>query len=71
MNSMVDPFADDVWNSVAFVNSKAGAENGQPRTNEEWKAVRRKAIALSETTNVLVCEVAWLLSPIRNPARAN
>jgi len=54
MDSTVDPAADGLWNSVASISSKAGMEEKQPRTDEEWAAVRRHAITLMESMNLVV-----------------
>src|SRR5262245_14962850 len=56
MDSMVDPSADTLWESVATIVSAAGTEERQPRTDEEWKNVHRKAIELVEATNLLIIE---------------
>src|SRR5262245_6793600 len=53
MDSLVDPAADAIWGSVETVVSAKGVEEKQPRTDEEWKEVRRKAIMLMEATNLL------------------
>ena len=53
MDSIVDPSADAIWGSVETVVSAKGVEEKQPHTDEEWKEVRRKAIALLEATNLL------------------
>src|SRR5438093_13128239 len=53
MDSMVDPGADYIWDSVETVVSAKGIEEKQPRTDEEWKEVRRRAIMLLEATNAL------------------
>src|SRR5262245_45579567 len=53
MDSMVDPNADYIWESVETVVSAKGVEEKMPRTDEEWKEVRRHAIALAEATNLL------------------
>ena len=54
MLSVVDPQADVIFNSVATIVSAAGTEERQPRTDEEWAAVRRGAISLIEATNLLL-----------------
>jgi hypothetical protein len=54
MDSTVDPAADGLWNSVASISSKAGMEERQPRTDEEWAAVRRHAVTLMESMNLVV-----------------
>lgn len=56
MASIVDPNADEVWNSVASVVTAAGTEDKQPHTDEEWAAVRRHAVTLLEASNLLLIE---------------
>ena len=56
MDSVVDPSADFLWESVATVITKAGTEERQPKTDEEWAEVRRRAIALVEAPNLLMME---------------
>jgi cytochrome c556 len=53
MEGQIDPSADALWDSVAFIATKAGIEDRQPRTDEQWKAVRTQAITLIEATNLL------------------
>jgi hypothetical protein len=53
MDSIVDPSADFIWESVATVISAKGTEERAPHTDEEWKEVRRRAIMLLEATNLL------------------
>jgi hypothetical protein len=54
MDSEIDPAADFIWGSVGTIITAAGAEERQPRTEEEWKELRRKAITLVEATNLLL-----------------
>lgn len=54
MDSEIDPAADFIWASVASISTVAGLEERQPRTDEEWLEVRRRAITLVEATNLLV-----------------
>ncbi|HYQ40882.1 MAG TPA: hypothetical protein VER11_02915 [Polyangiaceae bacterium] len=54
MDSEVDPAADFIWASVASISTVAGLEERQPRTDDEWLEVRRRAITLIEATNLLV-----------------
>jgi hypothetical protein len=56
MDAQVDPSADVIWESVYTRVSDAGREDHQPRTPEEWQAVRRGALTLIEATNLLVME---------------
>ncbi len=54
MLSLIDPSADAIWNSVSTTITKAGTEDKQPRTDQEWREVRRSAIALIEGANLLL-----------------
>src|SRR5262245_59609860 len=54
MVSMVDPKADNIWNSVATVVTLEGTEEKRPRTEEDWVALRHDAIILVEATNLLL-----------------
>ena len=53
MDSIVDPSADFLWESVATIVSANGTEERRPKTDEDWTNVRRRAIALIEATNLL------------------
>jgi hypothetical protein len=53
MEGIVDPSADVLWESVAYIATKKGVEDRQPRTDEEWKTVRYSAITLIEAANLL------------------
>jgi hypothetical protein len=53
MDSMVDPNADYLWESVATIVSAAGTEERSPKTEKDWIEVRRRAITLIEATNLL------------------
>ena len=56
MQSEVDASADDIWDAVETTTSQAGEEHQQPRTPEEWQAVRRNAIVLIEAANLLTVD---------------
>jgi hypothetical protein len=56
MDSVVDPSADYLWDSVATIVSRKGTEERRPRTDMEWKEVRRRAVALVEATNLLIMD---------------
>lgn len=53
MVAVVDPAADFVWESVGTELSQNGLVEKQPRTDEEWLAVRKQAIILVESANLL------------------
>ena len=54
MDLIVDPNADELWGSVAFSVDATGTHDKFPRTDEEWKAVRRNVVTLMEATNLLM-----------------
>jgi len=54
MDSMVDPSADFIWNSVGTEVSAKGIVEHAPKNNDEWKEERRKAILLAEASNLLI-----------------
>ena len=56
MQAEVDTSADGVWNAVETITTKAGTEEHQPRTPEEWIAARNAAITLVETSNLLIID---------------
>jgi hypothetical protein len=63
MDSMVDASADYLWESVATIVTRQGTEERQPRTADDWKKVRQRAITLIEATNVLVMEGRKVAKP--------
>jgi len=54
MQSVIDPSADIVWDSVKTIVTAAGTEEIRPRTDAEWIAVRNSAITLAESGNLLM-----------------
>ena len=54
MQSMVAPSAQGLWDSVGRVSDAKGTRDLEPRSDEEWAAVRRHAISLMESTNLLL-----------------
>lgn len=54
MDSVVDPNADVVWLSVTTVQSAKGTVETAPKSDDEWKKVRRGAVALMEAGNLLM-----------------
>jgi hypothetical protein len=54
MQSVIDPSADVVWEAVAIIETAEGTEDRAPETDEEWAAVRRGAIQLLESANLLL-----------------
>ncbi len=54
MDSMVDPSADYIWDAVASTVTAKGVVEKYPRTDEEWKELRRRAIQVMEASNLLL-----------------
>ena len=54
MDSLIDPAADYIWDAVATTVTAKGREEKYPRTDEEWKELRRRAIHLLEGANLLL-----------------
>jgi hypothetical protein len=54
MQSMVAPSAQGLWDSVGRVSDAKGTRDIEPKTDEEWAAVRRHAVSLMESTNLLM-----------------
>jgi hypothetical protein len=54
MDAQIDPAADEIWNSVASIITTAGIQEKQPRTDEEWEAIRLKALLVMEGANLLM-----------------
>jgi hypothetical protein len=63
MDSMVDPSADVLWESVATIVTAAGTEERQPKTDDDWKNVHRHAVILVEATNLLKMEGRHVAKP--------
>ena len=54
MQSMVAPSAQGLWDSVGRVSDAKGTRDLEPKSAEEWAAVRRHAVSLMESTNLLL-----------------
>jgi hypothetical protein len=54
MESMFDPSADVIWESVGTIVTAEGTFEKAPQTDEEWAEVRAAAIALGESGNLLL-----------------
>ena len=53
MDSIVDPNADFLWDSVSTESTTKGIIEKAPTTDDEWKELRRHTIALMEATDLL------------------
>jgi hypothetical protein len=70
MDSVVDPSAEFLFESVAEIADEQGVWEKAPQTDEEWKEVRLRAIALVEAPNLLVMNGRAVARPgekSRNP----
>jgi hypothetical protein len=56
MQTQIEPAANVIWESVSTVTTAAGVEEHQPRTAEDWENLRRHAITLIESANLLVID---------------
>ena len=56
MRSMIDPAADAIWDAVVTEATPAGIVTTVPATNEDWLGLRRHAVTLVESTNLLLIE---------------
>src|SRR6478672_928505 len=54
MQSIVAPSAQGLWDSVGRVSDAKGTRDLEPKSDEEWAAVRRHAVSLMESTNLLL-----------------
>ncbi len=53
MDSVVDPNADYLFESVSTTVTAKGIIEKAPKTDDDWKEMRRHAVALMEATNLL------------------
>jgi len=54
MDAVIDPNADALWDSVEIDATLQGVQRKEPTTDDDWKALKRHAIALSEASNLLL-----------------
>lgn len=54
MNSVVDPNADVIWDSVETIVTIEGTVHKAPKTDEDWAVLRRSAVTLAEAGNLLL-----------------
>jgi hypothetical protein len=53
MESIVDPSADFLWGTVSTEVGPKGVVEKAPQTEAEWREVRRNAVLLMESSNLL------------------
>jgi len=54
MQNEVDPSADAIWDAAGTSITREGLVEKRPRSEEDWKSLRRHALVLLEATNLLV-----------------
>ena len=69
MDSMVDPSAEFLFESVVTIADENGVTEKAPQTDEEWKEVRNRAITLLEAPNLLVMNGRKVAQPGEKPQR--
>ena len=63
MDAVIDPNADALWDSVEIDATLQGVQRKQPTTDDDWKALKRHAIALSEASNLLLMDGRHVARP--------
>ncbi len=63
MDSMIEPSADFLFESVAEIADEKGITQKAPRTDAEWNQVRRHAVVLLEAPNLLIMEGRRIAQP--------
>jgi hypothetical protein len=71
MQSVVAPSAQGLWDAVGTVSNAKGTVDLEPKTDAEWAAVRRQAIALVESTNLLLVPGRRIAPPGAQPLKAD
>ena len=54
MQSVVASSAQGLWDAVGTISNAKGTRHIEPKTDEDWAAVRRHAVTLMESTNLLL-----------------
>jgi hypothetical protein len=65
MQSIIDPSADALWESISSTTTASGTDNKQPQTEAEWIELRHLAIRLAESSNLLAIPGR----PVAHPAK--
>ena len=63
MDSIVDPNADGIWDSMETVATLDGTTVKAPQTDDDWKGIRRHAVAVIEATNLLLMPGRHIANP--------
>ena len=63
MDAMVDPNAEYLFDNIVEIVDETGIIDKTPKTDEEWKEVRRRALMLFEAPNLLVAPGRTVAKP--------
>jgi len=63
MDAMVDPNAEYLFDNIVEIVDEKGIIDKTPKTDEEWKEVRRRALMLFEAPNLLVAPGRLVAKP--------
>lgn len=63
MRTMIDPAADAVWDAVVIDATPDGIVETVPETDGDWVRLRRHAVTLAESANLLLVEGRRVAAP--------
>ena len=63
MRTMVDPAADAVWDAVVIDATPDGIVETVPESDGDWTRLRRHAVTLAESANLLLVEGRRIAAP--------
>ncbi|MFN7983850.1 MAG: hypothetical protein U0Q11_18540 [Vicinamibacterales bacterium] len=53
MDSVIDPGSDALWDLVEIIATLEGTVHKQPKSDDDWKTLRRAAVSVVEASNPL------------------
>ncbi len=54
MDSVIDPGSDALWDSVEIIATLEGTVHKEPKSDDDWKVLRRAAVSIVEASNLLL-----------------
>ena len=63
MRTLIDPAADAVWDAVVTEATPEGIVEIRPETDGDWTRLRRQAVLLAESANLLLVEGRRVAAP--------
>lgn len=63
MRTMIDPAADAIWDAVVTESTPDGIVEIRPETGGDWTRLRREAVLLAESANLLLVEGRRVAAP--------